>query len=397
VTCTNLLALALVLAGDAGRPPDGAVADAAVLPANAVELTGQVRAQTGRPVPAMVVFAVDRSSPQIRAVARSAADGTFRMILAPTVHDFGIMSMDWLLIRFERPGPNAVALTVTPSFPETDPVTAVKSTKQSFVTLVFPYGRHGQAESVVPGGKAAIGIVTGVVRDEQGAGIGGVRIVAQDERRGVLRAVTQSDRSGRYTLVTVAGPTRVMVYAPGLLLGKVRRRPEGGGFDLVLKADPSPQDLRLRSGRMLSFRLEDSLMPEAMPPRQAKAAIAQDYGISLSFVPSRRGERKFCFCPGDLLKSPPPTLEQRRNACLWNEGASCSVPSGCPLTTWARQCSLPRYWWLRMLQHSPPNPTQRTYDSGAEETVTMWWYDMIRSMQEEDARAAAAGKTGSIR
>jgi hypothetical protein len=390
----GLLAAGAVWAADAGLGSGAGGRDAAPPAPAGIELTGQVREETGRPVGDMVVFAVDRTSPQIRAVARSGRDGKFRMLLAPEVHDFGIMSIDWLLTRFDRPGPNAVVLTVAPSFPEIDPVAAVQKTKQSFVTLVFPYGREGQAAAVVPGGKASIGILTGTVRDEQGAGLGGVRILANDERRGVLRAVTQSDRNGRYTLVTVAGPNRLIVYAPGLLLGKVRRQDKAGVFDLVLKADPTPQDLRLRTGRVLSFRLDDSLMPEAMPPRQARSAISVDYGIDLSFVPSRASERKHCFCPGDLINAVPPTLEQRRDACLWNAGASCSVPSRCPLTTWAYQCRLPRYWWLRMLQQYPPNPTQRTYDGGGEATATMWWYDMIRTMQQEDARAAAQAGAG---
>ena len=47
-----------------------------------------------------------------------------------------------------------------------------------------------------------------------------------------------------------------------------------------------------------------------------------------------------------------------------------------------------------MLQQHPPNPTQRTYDGGGEATATMWWYDMIRTMQQEDARAAAQAGPG---
>jgi hypothetical protein len=56
-----------------------------------------------------------------------------------------------------------------------------------------------------------------------------------------------------------------------------------------------------------------------------------------------------------------------------------------PLPTWAHQCQLPRYWWLRMLQQSPPNPTRV---ESPQNTKTMWWYDMIREMQEADAKAA---------
>ena len=156
-----------------------------------------------------------------------------------------------------------------------------------------------------------------------------MRILANDERRGVLRAVTQSDRNGRYTLVTVAGPNRLIVYAPGLLLGKVRRQDKAGVFDLILKADPTPQELRLRTGRVLSFRLEDSLMPEAMPPRQARSAISVDYGIDsqLRALAAERAETLLLSRRSDSTPSPLPSSSAATLASGTRAPAAASPPA----------------------------------------------------------------------
>ena len=397
VTPALVLLLALTLAprtqasaADAGTskadPPQAAPApvpagDAGAEPPPTVELRGVVQTPAGKPAPGVVVFAIDRESPELRGLGRSAEGGRFRMALGPRVHDFGIMSPDKLLVGFERTGPNAVRLTVTPAFPETNPLTALNKVDRSIVAYVFPYERRpsGSAPTIPSSpGPASIGLVSGKVTDERGAALGGVRLVAIDDRRNRLVAVTQSNARGEYTLATLAGPTRLMPYSPGLLLHSVRR---GGPsvFNFVLSVDPNPEELTLRSGRKLSFRLTDSLFPEVMPPAKARAVINLDYGIDMDS----------CFCPGDLINSPAPSTAQYRDACLWSSNEPCSRPSRCPLTIWARQCKLPRYWWLRMLQQSPPNPTLL---ESPQNTKTMWWYDSIRAMQEADAKADAARK-----
>ena len=384
---TCLLGCALIAMFATGPAPavaaDGGVRDAAA-PRDSgppgVQLAGKVVDSAGKPVPGVVVFAVDRSSPQIRAMARSGAGGIFRMGLEPVVHDFGIMSAAFLLAGYQRVGPSNVLLTIAPAFPETSPLKALERSKQSFLGHVFPYARDPAARAPVPapaGGALSIGMVTGTITDELGAALGGVRLLAIDERKNALIAVTQTDPRGRYTLVTLAGPNRFVVYAPGLLMRGVRRSGKPGVFDFIMKVDPNPEELTLRTGRKLSFRLEDSIFPEAVPPAKAKAVISADYGIDLTN----------CFCPGDLLHAPAPTPEQWKDACKWSAGEPCSIPSKCPMTVWARQCQLPRFWWLRMLQEHPPNPTRR--ESGPD-VKTMWWYDSIKAMQEADAKAARA-------
>jgi hypothetical protein len=232
--------------------------------------------------------------------------------------------------------------------------------------------------------------VTGVVSDETGVPLQGVRLLAMQEGSGRLLGVAQTDRRGRYTLVTFAGPNRVYAYAPGLRLMQ-RHGGASGHLDLTLTVDAEIETITIRSGRTTAFKLSDSLYPEALPPPRVAAILAQDYGIALA---------EGCFCPGDLVNGPPPSIAEARDACAWSRAQhACSLkdakasPSDaagpCPATTWARACMLPRYWWLRLLQAEPPNPTRRR--SGPD-IPTLWWYDAIRAMQEDDARVAGQAK-----
>jgi hypothetical protein len=191
--------------------------------------------------------------------------------------------------------------------------------------------------------------------------------------------VAQTDRQGRYTLVTLAGPNRLYVYAPGLKL-KNARAIGPGRVDIALAIDAEASVIILRTGRRLSFRMSDSIYPEMLPPAKVAAVLSFDYGIALS---------EGCFCPGDLLNQAGPTIAESRNACAWSrKQSSCADPGKCPATTWARQCMVPSSWWLRMIQNEPPNPSTSRYN----DTPTMWWYDMVRGMQEDDARVAARAR-----
>jgi hypothetical protein len=388
------------------------LAAAPAAPAPPAVVVGLVARADGVPVPDVAVFAVQRGSAEIRRVVRSGLDGAFRMELAPVVHDFGIMSPRWHLIGFTQPAATQVRMTVAPAFPDVNPMKVVREARRSVVTNVVPIagktvaaaadpdagapaGDAGVTSAAAPAASAAVGVLTGTVVDETGVGLGGVRILAVDETRQVLVSVAQSDQQGRYRLVTLAGPTRLVVYAPGLAVDRVRR-PGPGKVDFILIIDATVDTLTLRTGRVLSFRVGDSIMPEAYPPKVVRATLQQDYGIDFNN----------CFCPGDLLTAPPPTPAQYKNACLWSAGMRCSRPAQCPLTAWASQCKLPRYWWLRLLQLSPPNPgrreVERPADDGAvynpdvigQETQSMWWYDTIKAMQASDARAAAARRPG---
>jgi hypothetical protein len=347
--------------------------------AEGVRITGTVVLPDGKPVADVAVFAVTKGSSQIRRLVRSGGDGSFAMILPSVVHDFGVMSARWQLVKFVPGERGQIRLTVVRAFPDIDPASLVRTARRTVMANVTPLDSGGTvAPSDAPRapGDAAVGLLSGTVQDETGVGLAGVRILAVDAVETALVSVAQTDAAGKYRLLTLARPTRLIVYAPGLLLDRVRR-PGAGKVDFVLAIDAVVENIVLRSGRTLSFRIEDSMMPEAYPPRAVAGALLQDYGIDFNT----------CFCPGDLLNTEGPSSEQYRNACLWSAGRSCSKPSSCPVTVWARQCKMPRYWWLRMLQMNPPNPTRRENIVGDN---TMWWYDTIRAMQAEDARVAAA-------
>jgi hypothetical protein len=356
-------AVLLALAARAG----GAAADDPT-----TDLRGQVVDAQGRPVTELVVFAVEHGSSRIMAAARPDADGLFVMKLAPRVHDFGVMSSRWLMGGYERKGPSSIKLVAQPAFPDIDPQDVVRRAK-AWAKVAAPSA---------DGGAFSIGEVSGGVTDETGAPLQGVRLVSLHERSGRLVAVTQTDRQGHFTLVTLAGPTRVYVYAPGLTL-KEGRVPGIGHVDLTLAIDTEVETITLRTGRRLAFKIGSSVYPEALPPRQVAAVLSFDYGIALD---------EGCFCPGDLVNQPAPMGAEADDACGWSRRqGQCHDPRRCPSTTWARACMVPPFWWLRLIQLAPPNPSRlRT----AANVPRMWWYDAIRAMQEDDAKVAAGGKGG---
>lgn len=83
---------------------------------------------------------------------------------------------------------------------------------------------------------------------------------------------------------------------------------------------------------------------------------------------------------------PPPTAQERRLG--YRKDAAGLIHNGrpdlLPTTVWERQCKIPKYWWLRLLQVTPPSPGN---------TDKLWWEPYIREMQQADDRAAAATKT----
>jgi hypothetical protein len=367
-------------AGSAAAPPDAEVlppaagAEAATGEARTVDYNGLLTSGRGRPVSQALVFAIRRGSPRIVAAVRPDVDGLFQMKLPPGAHDFGIISSRWLLGGLQSKGRTTLTLTVNPAFPETEPAEVVRAAKAWVRMGALPGDAAARAQSW---SGSAIAQVTGVVVDETGVPLEGVRLLTTQEDGERLLSVTQTDRRGRYTLVTLAGPTRVYAHAPGLTLkqGRVKGYNQ---LDITLAIDAEVETIVFRSGRRLSFRMEDSVYPEMLPPPPVAAAISFDYGILLS---------EGCFCPGDLLHQPPPTHEERRNACLWSRRQNACSDASCPSSTWARSCMIPKHWWLRMIQTSPPNPNQLR--DAVTDQPTMWWYDAIKAMQEEDARVAA--------
>jgi hypothetical protein len=367
-----------LLVVQAGAEP----ADASVAPAEApVAVLGEVVDAKGRPVSELVVFAVERGSSRIVAAARPDPDGLFKMKVSSRLHDFGILSSRWQLGGFQPTSPTTIKVVAYPAFPDTDPVEVVKRAKAWAKVAAPPLETAGASASV--GFSGSIGQVTGVVTDETGAPLQGVRLLAMQASSERLISVAQTDRQGKYTLVTLAGANRVYAYAPGLTLKEARVK-TAGHLDVVLTIDTQIESLTLRTGRMISFKMSDSIYPEMLPPSKVATALSYDYGISLA---------DGCFCPGDLLNQPPPTPAEQENACLWSGRQSrCASAKKCPATVWARSCMLPHNWWLRLIQMSPPNPTRLGQGEISDPKPRMWWYDAIKAMQEEDARARAKGQ-----
>jgi hypothetical protein len=266
-------------------------------------------------------------------------------------------------------------LVVVAAFPDADPVDVLSGAK-SWATVTAPT----LAGTASGGTGPSIGRLTGVVTDETGAPLHGVRLLTLQESSERLVAVTQTDREGRYTLFTLAGRNRLYVYAPGLKL-KDARGDGPGRIDLTLAIDTEIETITLRTGRRLAFRVTDSIYPEMLPPRKVASVLSFDYGIALA---------EGCFCPGDLINQPPPTSEESRDACVWSKKQSgCADPNRCPSTMWARACRVPQYWWLRLIQVAPPNPSHLRNER---DLPTMWWYDDVRAMQVHDARIGANSK-----
>jgi hypothetical protein len=383
---TSLLAQSVAPDADASPGSDGgAPATAAIRHAL---LEGVVEDERGRPVANVPVFALPAGTSVVTFRATSARDGSFRMSLPAGVrHDLGVMSSRWLLVDFDpgakTPGADRLArgervrLTVRPSFPEGDVLEIARAVK-SWVPLLVEGGlevaRPGPGAPVVTRGEA-LGIVEGTVRDQVGSPLAGVRILSMNMRTKQLVASTESDGRGRYRLVTRAGHNRLTVHAPGLRLHEALRT--GGRLDFVLAIETQFEDVVVRSGRRLSFRIDDSVAPDAIPPQAVMATLLSDYRIDVNWYED--GGR--CFCPGDLENLPPPTAEESRRGCRDSRRGGCIDPANCPVSVWQRQCKLPRYWWLRLLQIAPP-------PAGSPDRL--WWEPYILDMQREDARAALA-------
>jgi hypothetical protein len=338
-----------------------------------VDLHGQVVDAKSRPVSALIVFAVERGSSRIAAAARPSPDGLFLMKLPAKLHDFGVMASRWMIGGYERATPTAIKLVVYSAFPDTEPGDVIRGAKSWATVTVPPLSAAGG------GAGLSIGQLAGVVTDETGAPLQSVRLLTMQESSERLVAVTQTDREGRYSVVTLAGANRLYVYAPGLKL-KEGHGKGPGRVDLTLTIDTQIETITLRTGRHIAFRVSDSIYPEMLPPKKVATVLSFDYGIALS---------EGCFCPGDLVNQAPPTIEESLDACAWSKRqAGCADPGKCPATAWARACMIPRYWWLRLIQLAPPNPSRMRYG----DIPTMWWYEDVRAMQQHDSRIGTAPK-----
>jgi hypothetical protein len=240
--------------------------------------------------------------------------------------------------------------------------------------------RSGTTSSIagsgaIVGGASSAGVISGRVLDESGTPLGGVVVLTVNARTNVPVSATLTARSGAYRLVTVAGANRVTAVAPGLKL-KRAHRPTAEALDLVLAIDLQAERIVVRNGRTWRFDMNASEWPEILPPPEVRAALRFEYNIDI--------DRNFC--PGDLLLNGKPSPDN------WDPrlGIYCTNPTKCPASAWQRQCRVPKYWWLRLLEQEPPTPGRPACKMLPGEPC--WWKELMAEMQaaELEAREAAS-------
>jgi hypothetical protein len=339
---------------------------AAADPEPLVEVSGSVVNTNGHSVPGVGIYAVDAKGALVEGWARSDNDGLFRLRVPERVHDFAVMSPMWLLASFQRVDDRHIRITVRPAFRD-DPRQIVQQAQGWLPALARPRGAHGSATASVTYGPS-VGMVEGDVADETGMRLPGVRVLAVVGQPGSLVNVTETDGQGRFTLVTAAGHNRLVLYSPGLKPASARHTLDGR-LEITMTIDADLERLTVRNGRILRFHMS-SVWPEILPPPEVAMELRWTYGIDVNRN----------FCPGDL----------KTTGVGWNPrnsiatvGITCTNPVKCPATAWQRQCQIPKYWWLRILQSEPPgNPAH---------IRGRWWEHIILEMQRAEAAAPAPG------
>lgn len=334
-------------------------------PDELVEVSGSVLDNAGHAVPRVGVYAVDPRGSHVDAYTRSDQDGLFRLRVPRRTHDFAVMSPGWMLARFQRVDDRHVRITVRAAFPQ-EPAEIAKQAKGWLPVLAQPRGSAPNAHGVVTYGPS-VGLIEGHVADETGMRLPGVRILSVAGEGNGLFNVTETDAQGRFSLVTAAGHNRLVVWSPGLKLGKARHAPDGR-LEITMAIDAGTETIRTYQGHVLTFSMEDSIWPEILPPPPVRGFLRLNYGIDIDDN----------FCPGDLVHT-----GVGWHGGLATFGVSCRNARTCPASAWQHQCKVPKYWWLRVLESEPPNPARMR---------RRWWEGIMRDLQAAEAAAEAAPK-----
>lgn len=270
---------------------------------------GTVVGADQRPVPRVIVFAVDPRTASIALMVASDEQGRVRLRLAPGSHRFGVMSPHLGVERLVNKGPAEFVLVLRPLPPPAGAAPA-----------------EGTEAPVVrtPGAL----LIQGRVVDESGAGLAGVRVdglraTEWEPRAGKMRAggvvvvsSALSGTNGAFNLAIPGGDTQIQARAPGLLLVRSsnlldqRRQPRADRPILVMGIDAAAQEIIVSERRVLRIHLEDSIDPEYSPPAPVRAWLQYAYGI---------------------------------------------CPPRHPLTVREKQ-ALQKYWYLHVLRADPPSP-----------------------------------------
>jgi hypothetical protein len=271
------------------------------------EVLGTVTDGAHRPLPGVVVVAVDAASDVVAALATTDEQGRVQLRLPDRPHLFGVMSSRYGVERLVTRGATDFRLVLRPLAP--------------------PAGAAPREGAGVPAIRArGAAVIQGRVVDESGQGLAGVRVDgarATDVRwsdqgmqaSGVVVSSALSGRDGTFTLVIPGGDTQLQARAPGLVLARSALQPPRipGGADrhvLIMAVDAAAQSIVVSQGHLLRVRLADSIDPEYTPPAAVRAWLQVAHGI----------------CPA----------------------------SG-PLTE-AQKQTLKKYWYLEVLRNEPPNP-----------------------------------------
>lgn len=100
-----------------------------------------------------------------------------------------------------------------------------------------------------------------------------------------------------------------------------------------MKIDAAVQTVRIEEGHVLSFRLDESMWPEYIPPPQVQAWLRFAYGIERSFYMS---------CPSMAF-----------TRILDNPRSGPEIIN-CPPSVLVHTKKLRKFWWLDVLR-SPPD------------------------------------------
>jgi len=186
-------------------------------------------------------------------------------------------------------------------------------------------------------------VLQGTIREDTGGPLAAARVAAFEEHGGQPLGTITADRQGRFAFVLPPGRYRVVPLAPGMRplrfqrVGQARVR-------VTMTLDASPDLVEIVVGaEVLTFRMDDSIWPEYVPPPSVKAFLRTRYCSDVNAM--------FNSVSMQPVHVGPPPLSPGRG----NEGLG-PQPIPLPLSVAVRRLNLPKYWWLKKLYTAPPNP-----------------------------------------
>jgi hypothetical protein len=321
-----ICAVALVRAARAAEAPGGGAVTV---------LQGQVVFGSGAPLEGVTVFALDRDGEQITAAASSDHQGRVSLTI-PRSREvvLGATSARFELQRLEvlDPARFRLVMSVMPSeLFSLDPAAAVGTVT---ISPLVP----------APAGGHVLGALRAAVVDEAGGPLAGVRVTMYGESASAPVATTLTDTAGHCLLVAPPGRYRLRPTAPGLKPARLdteRARPL-----LVMAVETRPETIQIADGgKVLSFRLDDSIDPEYYPPPAAKAWLKFRYCLDVDRM-FRRASVNYRFGPRPL--------HNKGERPPFGGGMDNDPRPALPISYAARQLNLEKYWWLKKLYTDPP-------------------------------------------